>query len=252
MGMFQTAFDAAGHENQECISVAGFISSVSDWIAFDKAWRERLMTEGLTYFRMSEFAQSSGSFSESAAWSEIRRRRLFGDLLGIIQRHAYRKFGCSVTLVDFAKLSDDMKRHYRLSGYALCGRTTAGHVRQWALEERLPNAPIAYIFEDGDKGKGNLIERMEKDAFPAPVFWPKKDGIRDGIERLGFTPLQAADILAYELFLATKRSEPKRWAFLELDRSPPGVLYTYTAENLQALDETLRRYSDIDVTLDPL
>src|SRR5216684_5291439 len=66
------------------------------------------------------------------------------------------------------------------------------------------------------------------------------DVVRDGVEYPGFTPLQAADILAYEQFLATKRNEATRWGFLEFDKSPVSVLYKYTVSNLQTLDQWLR------------
>jgi len=217
--MLQTAFDAGGHEaDQSCISVAGFISSADDWIRFDEAWRKRLAADGLTYFRMSEFAQFSGQFSDRDAWKEPRRRTLLGNLIEIIQAHAYHKFGVSVVNAEFGRLADDMREHFRLTAYVLAGRTCAGHVRQWALEERMGQAPIAYIFEAGDRHRGRLMERMEQDAFPPPIFRPKKDVVRDGVLCPGFTPLQAADILAYEHFLATKRWEATRWAFGELDK----------------------------------
>jgi hypothetical protein len=65
-------------------------------------------------------------------------------------------------------------------------------------------APIAYVFEAGDRHRGRLMERMEQDAFPPPIFLPKKDVVRDGVLYPGFTPLQAADILAYEHFSRDK------------------------------------------------
>ena len=105
-------------------------------------------------------------------------------------------------------------------------------------------APIAYVFEAGDRHRGRLMQRMEQDAFPPPIFRPKKDVVRDGVLCPGFTPLQAADILAYEHFLATKRWEATRWAFWELDKYPPGVLTTYTAENIQELENLLRLVRD--------
>lgn len=61
------------------------------------------------------------------------------------------------------------------------------------------------------------------------------------MEYPGFTPLQAADILA------------TRWGFLEFDKSPVGVLYKYTVSNLQTLDQWLRDIgNNPDIFIDPL
>lgn len=245
MAMMETAFDAAGQEaNEPCVIVAGFISSADDWIGFDDHWRKRLEIEGLPYFRMSDFANFRGLFSVREDWPEPRRRALLGDLVDVIQRHAYRKFGCAVVSEEFRAIDSATRDRFSLTAYVLAGRTVAGAVRQWATSEGMPRAPIAYVFEDGDPGKGKLIERMEHDAFPTPVFWPKKDAVRDGVEYPGFTPLQGADILAFELYLATKRLEANRWAFLEFARSPPGPLTMYSVTNLQELEAMCQRISD--------
>jgi hypothetical protein len=97
---------------------------------------------------------------------------------------------------------------------------------------------------------------MSADGLPMPLFQRKKDTItRDGRTIPGFTPLQAADILAYEQFVAVRRSEidpdfsidSLRWAFLELDRHPPGVPGIYEEENIQELERRLAALSRGDI-----
>ena len=52
-------FDASGKKHGEVrVVVAGFISSTTDWDAFDLAWRMRLSDDRIEYFHMVEFAQS--------------------------------------------------------------------------------------------------------------------------------------------------------------------------------------------------
>ena len=245
MGMMYAAFDAAGQEvRQPCLAVAGFISSATDWEDFDTQWRSRLGKDGLSYFRMSEFAQWTGAFSEKQEWPEERRRALLGDLVAITQKHVYHKFGCAVVNATFEDMDEEVRKAFGLTAYVLAARTCAGDVRGWSSDAYMPRAPIAYIFEAGDTGKdgplkGKLIERLEHDAFPTPIFWPKKDIIRDGVTHPGFAGLQAADILAYEHSLVAKRGEASRWAFWEFDKYPPGVLTQYTVSDLKELERRL-------------
>jgi hypothetical protein len=243
--MFTAAFDAGGHEsNQKCVTVAGFLSSANDWIAFSTTWNWRLSQDNVRYFRMSEFAHWGGEFANRAYWTEEKRRGLLDDLLGLIQQHAYRKIGLIVANEAFSAMSDEVKEVFRLNAYVIGARSCAAAVRMWAQREKI-TSPIEYVFEDGDIGKGKLIERMEIDGFPAPSFRPKKDTIKGGIMIPAFVPLQASDILAYELFqLETKPEHGREWIRKELNVIP-GPIRRYLAAGIQALEDDLRLGSEI-------
>ena len=109
--MLTTAFDAAGHErdrDQGCLVVAGFLATANQWIEFDAEWSGRLVRDGLAYFRMSEFAQQVGQFSNRTEWTEARRRSLLSDLIDITQHYAWRKFGCAVVLSTLSQMQHDL------------------------------------------------------------------------------------------------------------------------------------------------
>jgi hypothetical protein len=94
--MFTGAFDAGGSEyDQPILVVAGFVSSAMDWDEFAVLWKKRLAEDNLTYFHALDFAHSRKEFS---GWKEQepRRRKLLSDLIELIKRHAYRKFGSIV------------------------------------------------------------------------------------------------------------------------------------------------------------
>lgn len=196
------AFDASGKEDLRCIVVAGFVSSAKDWQAFHEAWTKRLSDDGLTYFHMTEFAHSQGAFENGWRDNKPRRDQLFGDLVGIIQSHAYRSFSCTVEYEQFFNLSTDNQKEFAMCAYSLAGRTCLRHISDWMKREPgLSSMPIGYAFEEGDEGAGMLSERMWKDGYPRPHFLPKKDRLdKDGAPVNAYTPLQAADILAYEIF----------------------------------------------------
>jgi len=101
------------------------------------------------------------------------------------------------------------------------------------------------VFEDGDAGKGELISILRRDGFSAPVFQPKRDRVdADGTIVKCAIPLQAADLLAFELFDPIRKIERDGYikrikkTYREIDRVPgePGC---YEVESLTALKNRL-------------
>jgi hypothetical protein len=100
-------------------------------------------------------------------------------------------------------------------------------IRRWMARDNILG-PFRMAFEHGDQGRGKLIRMFESDDLPKPEFLTKKD----------FCPLQAADILAYEIFNAAEKAERNqlknlRWALGELDKLPgePGIYLDNDIEN---------------------
>jgi hypothetical protein len=205
--MFTAAFDASGAEHDQiALVVAGFISSGADWIDFEKQWMARLSEDDIEYFHMVEFAQSRGQF---ATWrgQESRRRDLLSDLLAIIATHCYRKFGCGILIQEWSSLiSDSNKARFHIGAYAMAGSVAVATVDSWSLSEHIMT-PVEVVFEDGDTGKSTLRHILTS-RNPEPLFRPKRSTVRaDGIIVPAFTPLQAADLLSYELLLLIRNLE---------------------------------------------
>jgi hypothetical protein len=87
---------------------------------------------------------------------------------------------------------------------------------------------------------------MKEDGYAAPIFRPKKDTLnpKTGLTVAGYTPLQAADLWAFELFLADKKAQTEgfqehfRYAFERLHKMP-GEAGCYTAEDVKRTDSLL-------------
>ncbi len=242
--MLTACFDASGkEEDQPVLVVAGFISSAKDWKDFDSVWRKRLSQEGLDWFHAVDFFQGVGDF-EPFKRDKRRKEKLLADLVDIIKSHVYRKFGSIVVINDFLNLSRDLRTKFSFTAYVLAGRTVAKKISDWCSEAHISN-PVSLIFEEGDIGKGKLIARLTKDGYPTPEFRWKKDQQTPLGLMPGYTPLQAADLYAYELFLAAKRLETGklkypnlRWAFKEFE-STQGEPGFYSAESINALQKKL-------------
>jgi hypothetical protein len=245
------AFDASGKADRSCLVVAGFISSLKDWEAFDTSWRKRLAADELTYFHMADLAGCREEFSKGWKDDEPRRRALLSDLVGIIQAHAYRSFVSVVENKHFARLSTENQKSFALDAYSLAGRSAVAKISTWRkITSGFEGVPTAYVFEEGDEGAGNLMKSMLRDGYPSPQFGAKKDGVDpDGNPIVAYTPLQAADLLAYEVFrLYDDISEGKgrfskedkwRWAMQEFLKTPGDWGY-YTPKNLDEINEKLR------------
>ena len=246
MVMLSTAFDVSQDQPSRMFLVmAGFVSEAKCWEDFDSAWRKRLAEDGLKYFHMQRFAQSSKPFNVGWKDDEKRRKALMGDLLDIISAHAFRKFACVVQTSEFETLSADSKGKMGSTPLAIAGTFMAGLVKRWQIVEKYKQLP-EFIFEDGDADKGTLIDAIKSATGQVPIFRKKKDSPEKGI--VAFTPLQAADILAYE----TKRIADKvghllpadfrfRYPFQALHRMPeePTVFNRESAsvtDNLIAID----------------
>ena len=205
-----------------------------------------MQQDGVTFFRASELAHSVGQ-SEGWKGQEKRRRRLQSDLMELVVANAYRKFGCVLDNSKMGQIPDAVKEHYYINAYSLAGRTCVSDVARWKKVEKI-TAPTEFVFEDGDVGKEELRKRMVEDAHPEPIFRPKKDETNpdSSIRRQAFVPLQAADWLAYEYFLALKhvvyekkQNYELRWGIEQFERIP-GPVGTFLDSDFEALNLGLR------------
>ncbi len=238
--MFSVGFDASGSENQPVMCVAGFVSDGESWVHFDPEWRERLAKDGLEYFQMHQFAHSTGQFKD---WREDegRRRKLLADLMAIIQTHTHRKFGVAIIADFMSGLEAENKKAFLMEKlFPIAARSAATRVYKWAQMERFSYRP-QLVFEDGDFGKGDLMEGLKQDGWGSPDFRLKKDKhSEDGMVELAFTPLQAADMLAYEYRLAAERLHSsgrfdERWAYLQFEKML-GQVGFYTLKNMEDMN----------------
>jgi hypothetical protein len=241
MGMV-AVFDASGTETDTSIMVvAGFVSSAREWNKFSPKWAGRLKRDGLKHMHMKEFAHSTGQFVEGWRGNEKRRRALLFDLMQLVKHHVDYKFGVIVTNETFRNiLSPETKEEWDLNVYSLAGRCCALQVNEWATKRDF-KFPIKLVFEKGDPHAGKLHHRLVEDGYQAPAFEPKKDErTPQGVLIPAFIPLQAADFLAYEIYLEVDRIakgdniHPKRWALTEFDKMP-GDIGTWKEEDLKRL-----------------
>lgn len=196
---FSAYFDSSFQPTGGSFVVAGWLATGEQWGAFNLAWQSTLDRFGVPYMHMREFAHWRGPFENG--WNDETKRRAFlNDLNRVIAAHRTSSFVCSILRADFETANKEFRlQEYFGNEYALCGLTCVQQVHRW-LTERSLQAPAEYIFEDGDE-RGKLTALMESRGYPSPVYRPKKDRVTPIGTIRGLLPLQAADMLAYELRL---------------------------------------------------
>jgi hypothetical protein len=258
MGMLTAAFDASGDSGTPVLTVAGFISSEDDWRDFSEQWTKRLKEDGIEFFRAVNLTNFSGPFKhwhdKPKSEQEKLRRALCSDLMDILKRHVYRKFGCTVVNDAFEKMDMTTQQNFRLCAYSVAGRTCEKHVRQWLLRDWLKSeTPVRIVFEDGDIGKGKLQYHLSQEGQIHASFGLKKDtAMEDGRVEYGYVPLQAADWYSYELSLAVRQAfDGKiadfydfRWPMQQFESlvGAPGI---YLEEDIQKMESRFKELDDI-------
>ncbi|MGD1094541.1 MAG: hypothetical protein ABSB35_21430 [Bryobacteraceae bacterium] len=208
LSAFTCYFDASGTQHdQPALAVGGFMSTAEQWLEFEAAWKARLFKGGLKYFHRKELNLK-------------RHPGLLEDLASIIRDYAMRKFGMVVRVAELHKLPKAEYEDWHLDAYSYAGRACAAHVRLWAKKEHLRSVP-RLVFATGDTGRDQLERRLRNDGFTGVAFQPAKDE-RD--RKTGFitpaaVPLQAADLLAYELFDPIRKMENAGMKYGSLGRN---------------------------------
>jgi hypothetical protein len=222
---FTCYFDASGTEHdQPCLSVAGYMATADRWIEFETLWKNRLAIDGIADFHAKEVSQK---FKDQPH----KKSKLYEDLIEVIRQYANRQFGCVVENEGLRALSNSDRKTWHVNAYSIAGRACAAQVRGWFNSWNARSLPML-VFEKGDTGQDALRKLLEKEGFICS-FVPKRDCIINGFLQHGAVPLQAADLLASELFNPIrdiardghlKRIKPQYLALMQIPGRPTVIL----------------------------
>ena len=217
--------DDGGHpKSEDVVLVAGWASTLDEWLAFERGWKRTLTEFGINppIFHMTDFESPYGAYGQ---WPERNKGLLLGELISHIRAQVRSSF-CSVVPMNDYKLVNNIVCLEELLGkpYALAGRNVASQINRWKARNEIHDAPVVIIFEDGSTHKGDLMEVFKKDGFDDPAFRKKKD----------IVSLQAADLLAWECFNSFKTGDVRASFDRLLAVDPDAEHDIYTADDLYA------------------
>ncbi len=217
MTLLKGYMDETGHskdERQRFVGVAGLVALVEDWEASERKWKETLSVFKIPYFHMKDFANRRKHYEN---WSELKRKKLLGKLFRIIATTHPFPVGAIVSLDDYRSFSAEDRElmgdpyHYCLMGCV--------YMPAWRTENASTDTRIAIIFSEQSEFKnmaGLLLDDFKQNntagkRFDLPEFEDMKT----------FVPLQAADIVAYELYKEFERrryrpQDDQRYGYVEL------------------------------------
>jgi hypothetical protein len=189
MTEYAAYFDDSGHpDDQEAVVVAGFIATEQNWLLFEKEWKETLDWEGIEIFHMTDF-------EKSRVWPQHKKDAILRRLVSTVQRRTVKSISQCVLMDGYRQINEQRAFEETMgTPYTIAGRTVAKSLNDWKRDFASPEDKLLVFFEDGTKHKGDFIDAMERDQLPCPAFIKKQEA----------TPLQAADLLAWEMFNAFK------------------------------------------------
>jgi hypothetical protein len=210
--MLQAYFDDSGtHHGSAAVSVAGYISTPERWRVFERDWKESLDAYGIDHFRMADYESRHGLFRH---WPNEKRVPRLRKLISIINRHIEFSIG-SVFPSDVYEAG---ARPRSSLPFVIAARSCLARTVEFMRASSLPK-PIAFVFERGTQGSGEVLHAYNELDADMLRMWTVGPLAFDDKKRC--LPLQAADILAYELHKEIPRhrgtdKRPSRTRILEL------------------------------------
>jgi hypothetical protein len=213
--VFRVYMDESGvHDDSPVITVAAYIGRPKDWRNWTKRWN--IAKRPIKVFHAADAQNLHGEFE---GWSEPERDELVKRLLPVIVDANFPGIVIGIHMDEFRKA---MAGHPDL--LAIFG-TPYGACFQWLVQSLMflqagtrNRERIAFAHENNDYQKEAL------DGFNFVKQHNNPHGVTVGImfgDKASYTPLQAADILAYEgnkRMRDPERPERRPWKILNPDR----------------------------------
>ena len=206
--------------NNCTVSVCGVVSSLEKWTAFEKAWKNVLDHYKISWFHMREFAHFKGEFS---GWEDYKRREFINALVDVMHKDVIGCIAATMSKYHFDGLTAQQRLAIGNDPYYLCFLAciirSAETVLHLASEET-----VEVIFADNPnfKGKaGEFWQRVKGQDSPESIR-KRLGNITLDAEPRDVLPLQAADLVAYEInhhlteIYKEKRWPEGRWPFNQL------------------------------------
>jgi hypothetical protein len=205
MVMLTAYMDETGHskdERQRFNGMAGLLAPTWAWEELEPKWKQTLKDFKIPFFHMKDFANRQREFE---GWHELKRQKLYGKLLKHIEMASPFPLGSILAMSDFKSLRPEQQAGfgdpYHVGFLSILSHLTA--VGRDLLKD-FPEERIAAIFSDHVEFRHTALQGFEillsrhtevGHFIDSPVFRDMRQ----------LVPLQAADIVAYELYKEFER-----------------------------------------------
>jgi len=238
--LYTVYLDESGtHADSDAAVVAGFVSNVTQWEAFSQGWQQVLTDSNLDYFHMSDFENRTGQFS---GWQEDARRDVLNKLLSIIHDHTFWNIGCIVLRQSFDSILSSAVKQICGDAYGAAALSCWRHLGEILKEV---DGWMDCSMEAGAKGSGALQLIFQEDSKISEWRNNHRILVLSFRDKRAYLPLQAADMLAYELYKQSarqfgKETRPTRYPLERLGGNKHKWVYLQEA-HLREFNEDLTR-----------
>lgn len=188
-------FDESGAKDTPVMTMAGYMADERRWKRFEREWAKGLNEYGAKYLHMREYAQSKGEFN---GWPEWKRVALMQKLTWVIRSNVMYMTASAVVCSDYkATVGSIDPSDTRRSPFWLCYLSCISSILLYCQKETITD-DVALVFDENSESSKHAIGFFT--AFKDYEAIPN----RSQLVSLSFaddkkiTPLQAADLLAYE------------------------------------------------------
>jgi hypothetical protein len=187
-------FDLSQRNTKSVVVMAGYVSTVSNWVEFSEKWTRTIRKAGIPCFHMTDFVARVPPFDHL---SESERGRLMRRLVRLINKYALASFDMAIHKPDFEKVFGKHRKAVP-TPWTYLSLMVLGGVRKWSLMSGRTK-PIPYIFDRGDRYSDEFKKGFDKVIAVSPNY-ANHMLIGDFVlaDRCKRIPLQAADVLAWE------------------------------------------------------
>jgi hypothetical protein len=200
---FEVYFDDSGTDGVTPVAVAAcYVSSKNQWDEFVRNWDEVRDTEGFDVFHMAEFvAKPDAGHKPFCDWDNPKKDRVYGKLASIINTRVRKGFAISVPKKPFDQHAfPEFKEQYAADHYTWAVKSAIGLVENWRKKFKI-TAPMQYVFDQGSLGE-RQIKAVWEECEQRESAREKYGIVPNGVmfqDKAFFKPLQAADILAWQV-----------------------------------------------------
>lgn len=199
---FENYCDDSGTDGNSQIAVAAcYVSSKSQWEEFARNWNRVREDEGFDVFHMVEFvAKPKAGHKPFCDWGNVKKERVYAKLASIINTRTRCGFGVAIPKDPFDRaapqhfLNNYAKDHYTYAVHCCLGLLAA-----WREQYKI-TPPIRYVFDQGSPEEQirAVWKLLASDPHYAARYGLAPEGCTFEDKKL-FKPLQAADILAWQM-----------------------------------------------------
>ena len=220
--ILRTFMDETGvHEDAEMVAVSGYIAKAKTWRAWTKDWNlhKRKVPAGRRPIKVYHATDCANYRGEFDGWTKEERDPYVAQLLPVIPTHQMAGIVIGINLVELDKVFRQYAELVEMFGtpYTACF--------QWAISIIVDIATqhgsgqrMAFVHEVNDY-KGECLKAFEYiDTYLNPRKIPMTMSFGSKEQ---YSPLQAADVLAYEggKFLKNIDKPRRAWTALDPDKT---------------------------------